>query len=56
MAAYQSGGNGEYEQIRVIAESEVPAFPAEMGKALVPPAREFLIRAGLANREAESSR
>ncbi len=56
LAAYQAGANGEYEQISVIAEAELPAFLAELGETLVPPAREFLIRAGLANREAESSR
>ena len=56
LAAYQAGANNEYEQIRVIAEAEVAAFLEEIGEALVPPAREFLVRAGLANREAESSR
>lgn len=56
LAAYQAGGNNEYEQIRVIAEAELPAFLAEIGEALVPPAREFLVRAGLANRGTESSR
>lgn len=56
LAAHQAGGNGEYEQIRVIARAELPAFLAELGETLVPPAREFLIRVGLANREAESSR
>jgi hypothetical protein len=56
LAAYQAGGNGEYEQIRVIAKAKLPAFLAELGEALVPPAREFLMRAGLTNREVESSR
>jgi hypothetical protein len=56
LTAYQAGANGEYEQIRVIARAELPAFLAELGEALVPPAREFLIRVGLTNREAESSR
>lgn len=56
LAAHEASGNGEYEQIRVIARAELPAFLAELGEALVPPAREFLIRAGLANRETESSR
>lgn len=56
LAAFQAGGNGEYEQIRVIAQAELPAFLAGLGEALVPPAREFLVRAGLTNREAESSR
>ena len=32
-------------------EAGLPAFLAEVGEALVPPAREFLIRAGLANRK-----
>jgi hypothetical protein len=56
LAAYRTGGNGEYEQLRVISVAELPLFLAEVGELLVPPAREFLIRAGLANRETESSR
>jgi hypothetical protein len=55
-AAYQAGGNSEYEQIRVITEAELPAFLVEIGEAMVPPAREFLIRAGLAIGRGESSR
>jgi hypothetical protein len=40
----------------VVAEDRVAAFLASTGEELVPPAREFLIRAGLANRSLDSSR
>jgi hypothetical protein len=56
LAAYQTHGNGEYEQVLVIPPVEMPAFLAASGDSLVPPAREFLIRAGITNREADSSR
>ena len=56
LAAHRTHGNGEYEQMRVVAEARLPAFLAEVGEVLVPPAREFLIRAGLANRNPDSSR
>ncbi len=50
LAAHWRAGNLEYEQMRVMPEAELPAFLAEQGEAVVPPAREFLVRAGLANR------
>jgi hypothetical protein len=56
LAAHRRGGNQEYEQMRVVPEAELTAFLAEQGKSVVPPAREFLVRAGLTNRSSESSR
>jgi hypothetical protein len=56
LTAHQRAGNQEYEQMRVVPEAELPAFLAEQGEAVVPPAREFLMRAGLTNRSSESSR
>ncbi|MEJ0016731.1 MAG: NUDIX hydrolase [Acetobacteraceae bacterium] len=56
LAAHRSGGNGEYEQVLVVPEAGLAAFVAQVGEELVPPAREFLVRAGLANRSLDSSR
>ncbi len=56
LAVQQRAGNLEYEQMRVVSVAELPAFLAEVGEAIVPPAREFLVRAGLTNRSSESSR
>jgi len=56
LAAHQVGGNTEYEQMLVVPEARLAAFLAEIGEALVPPAREFLVRAGLTNRNPDSSR
>ena len=50
LAAHRAGGNAEYEQMLVVPEAGLAAFLAEVGEALVPPAREFLMRAGLTNR------
>jgi hypothetical protein len=50
LAAHQRAGNPEYEQMRVVPLGELPAFLAELGEAVVPPAREFLVRAGLTTR------
>jgi hypothetical protein len=50
LAAHRAGGNAEYEEMRVVPESQLAVFLAEIGEALVPPAREFLIRAGMAIR------
>jgi hypothetical protein len=55
-AAHRAGGNTEYQEVLVVAEDRVAAFLASTGEELVPPAREFLIRAGLANRNLDSSR
>ena len=46
LAARRAGGNAEYEQMLVVPEAGLAAFLAEVGEALVPPAREFLRRAG----------
>ncbi len=56
LAAHRAGGNAEYEQMRVVPETRLAAFLTEAGEGLVPPAREFLVRAGLANRNPDSSR
>jgi hypothetical protein len=50
LAAHRAGGNAEYQEMRVVPESQLAAFLAEVGEALVPPAWEFLIRAGVATR------
>jgi hypothetical protein len=56
LAAHRSTGNAEYEQMLVVPEARLAGFLAEVGEALVPPAREFLIRAGLTTRNPDSSR
>ena len=56
LAAHRRAGNLEYEQMRVVPEAELPAFLAAQEDAVVPPAREFLARAGLTNGSCESSR
>lgn len=56
LAAHRAEGNTEYEQVLVVPEAYLPGFLAEVGAELVPPAREFLIRAGFANRGPDSSR
>jgi hypothetical protein len=40
----------------MVPEARLAAFPSEAGEILVPPAREFLIRAGLMPRGLDSSR
>ncbi len=47
LAAHRSTGNAEYEEMLVVPEARLAAFLAEVGEGLVPPAREFLVRAGL---------
>jgi hypothetical protein len=56
LAAHQADGNAEYEQLIVVPQARLAAFLAEAGEELVPPAREFLIRAGLTTRSPDSSR
>ncbi len=56
LAAHRAHGNAEYEQMLVMSEAQLPAFLAKVGGGLVPPAREFLIRAGLTNWNPDSSR
>jgi hypothetical protein len=55
LAAHRAGGNREYQEMLVVPEAQLAAFLAEIGEALVPPAREFLVRAGLATRRADSA-
>jgi len=54
LAAHRNGGNAEYDPVLVVPEAGLAAFLAELGERLVPPAREFLIRAGLATRARDS--
>lgn len=56
LAAYRANGNPEYEELVVVPEAGIAVFLAEAGEDLVPPAREFLIRTGLATRIPDSSR
>jgi len=56
LAAHRSTGNSEYEQMRVVPQARLTEFLEEVGDALVPPAREFLVRAGLTTRGSDSSR
>jgi hypothetical protein len=56
LTAHRAGGNEEYDELRVVPEDKLAAFLAEIGETLVPPAREFLIRAGLLNRVPDSGR
>ncbi len=56
LTAHRAGGNAEYDRMLVVPETRLAAFLADVGEALVPPAREFLIRAGLTNRSLDSSR
>jgi hypothetical protein len=48
---HATSGNREYETIRIIPISELSTFVARAGASLVPPARSFLARAGLLDRE-----
>ncbi len=56
LAAQRERGNGEYQALMVVPEARLPAFIAEAGETLVPPAREFLLRAGLPIHNTDSSR
>jgi hypothetical protein len=55
LAAHRTGGNAEYHELLVVPEARLAAFLAEAGETLVPPAREFLIRAGLSIRGPDSN-
>jgi hypothetical protein len=55
VAAHRRSGNGEYDRIVVVTGTELAAFLAEEGGALVPPAREFLKRVERAAQGGESS-
>jgi len=56
LAAHRAGGNAEYDRLLVVPEAQRATFLAEAGETLVPPAREFLIRAGRSTRAPDSSR
>lgn len=45
--AHRARANTEYDPLMVVGTGEIAAFVADLGDALVPPAREFLLRAGL---------
>lgn len=47
LAAHASQGSGEYRSPRALPSAAIAAFVREVGDDLVPPAREFLFRAGL---------
>jgi hypothetical protein len=47
LAAHRARGNTEYQPLLVVPETALPNFLAEAGETVVPPAREFLARAGL---------
>jgi hypothetical protein len=46
LTAHRSGGNGEYDPLRIVPIGELPAFVHWAGASLVPPAPVFLARAG----------
>jgi hypothetical protein len=46
-AAHAERGDGEYPTLRIVPVEDLPAFLAEAGDAVVPPARVFLAHAGL---------
>jgi 8-oxo-dGTP pyrophosphatase MutT (NUDIX family) len=48
--AHRTHGNGEYGELRIVPERELPEFVAWAGDRLVPPAREYLFRLGLLDR------
>ena len=54
LAAHRADGNGEYQELRIVPEDQLAAFLAEVGATLVPPAHEFLVRAELTHRRADS--
>lgn len=46
-AAHRAHANAEYDPLLVVDTGALSAFLDDLGEALVPPAREFLFRAGL---------
>jgi hypothetical protein len=52
LAAHRASGNGEYDPLVFVPFGEIAAFVTRVGAALVPPAVEFLRRAGLLGGEA----
>ncbi len=49
LAAHRTRGNGEYADLRIVPDGDLPAFAEQAGAQLVPPAREYLFRLGLLN-------
>jgi hypothetical protein len=47
LAAHRTGGNGEYDPLRIVPIAELLGFIEWAGDTLVPPAPMFLARAGL---------
>jgi hypothetical protein len=47
LAAHARSGNREYDPLMIVPDAELGAFVDAAGPTLVPPAREFLVRAGL---------
>ena len=47
LAMHRACGNDEYDPLLVVAEADLEGFIVSAGSNLVPPAREFLHRAGL---------
>jgi len=47
LAAHRTGGNGEYDPLRIVPIAELSEFIEWAGDTLVPPAPMFLARAGL---------
>jgi hypothetical protein len=47
LTAHRTRGNQEYHDLRIVPEADLPAFVADAGDLLVPPAREYLHRLGL---------
>jgi len=47
VAAHRARGNTEYQPLLVVPGTGLPDFLAEAGETVVPPAHEFLARAGL---------
>lgn len=47
LATHKALGNTEYDPLRIVPLSDLPNFLAEAGALVVPPAFEFLRRAGL---------
>lgn len=50
LTAHRTRGNGEYGELRIVPERDLPAFVAWAGDLLVPPAREYLFRLALLDR------
>ncbi len=47
LSAHRARGNGEYGDLRIVSERDLPTFVEQAGDLLVPPAREYLYRLGL---------